>query len=501
MYTFLIYLIIGIIAGAVIGALWGKAKIAAVRNELAVAKAEVVNELAVAKAEAVNELAVAKAEAETAHTRAIAEAEGNIQILNKEIEMLKKNLTDEKQAHERELQQRDALMKVAEQQAAERATQFREQLDMAREQLKTAAADLLAARTADLNNTNKRELETVLQPLREHINEMKKAIDTSRDNNTQNTATLKQAITDMMERTAGIGNEADKLARALRHENKTQGNWGEVILSELLDSQGLKRGINYEVQSTIVDKNGKPVLNENTDKRMIPDVILHYSDNKDLIIDSKVSLSAYLDYVGAETEEMRDDALRRHVKSLRAHVKELVAKDYKRYILHPRQSLDYVIMFVPNETALQLAMSAEPTLWRDAMKEGVFISGECNLTAALRIIHLAWRQEVQAQSQRKVFEEANLLVARVGDFYKTFTEFGTRIDKLKDAYTDSANKLINGRQSLMVPARRLREMGAKEKPGAPIPDANPDVATLLSNDTDATPSLLADESDISAETN
>jgi DNA recombination protein RmuC len=158
-------------------------------------------------------------------------------------------------------------------------------------------------------------------------------------------------------------------------------------------------------------------------------------------------------------------------------------------------------MFVPNETALQLAMSAEPTLWRDAMKEGVFISGECNLTAALRIIHLAWRQEVQAQSQRKVFEEANLLVARVGDFYKTFTEFGTRIDKLKDAYTDSANKLINGRQSLMVPARRLREMGAKEKPGAPIPDANPDVATLLSNDTDATPSLLADESDISAETN
>ena len=127
-------------------------------------------------------------------------------------------------------------------------------------------------------------------------------------------------------------------------------------------------------------------------------------------------------------------------------------------------------MFVPNEAALQLAMSVEPTLWRDAMKEGVFISGECNLTAALRIIHLAWRQEVQAQSQRKVFEEANLLIGRVGDFYKTFTDIGARIDKAKEAFTDSANKLINGRQSLMVPARRLRDMGAKEKAGAPLPE-------------------------------
>ncbi len=157
------------------------------------------------------------------------------------------------------------MMKAAEQQASERAAQFREQLDMAREQLKTTAADLLAARTADLNRANVRDIDNVLQPLRQHIKEMKEAMDASRDINIRNTASLHQAISDIMERTAGIGAEADKLARALRHENKTQGNWGEVILSELLDSQGLKRGINYEVQSTIVDKNGRPVLNETTD--------------------------------------------------------------------------------------------------------------------------------------------------------------------------------------------------------------------------------------------
>lgn len=463
MLTTLIFLIIGIAAGAVIGILWGRGQANASRNALALAKAEA-------------DTAHARAMADTnaASARTVAEAESRIRALETEKEMLTVRIADERAAHARELGQRDAMMKAAEQQAAERAAQFREQLDMAREQLKTTAADLLAARTADLNRANVRDIDNVLQPLRQHIKEMKEAMDASRDLNIRNTASLRQAITDIMERTAGIGAEADKLARALRHENKTQGNWGEVILGELLDSQGLKRGINYEVQSTIVDKNGKPVLNESTDKRMIPDVILHYSDNKDLIIDAKVSLSAYLDYTGAESEEMREEALRRHVKSLRAHVKELAAKDYKRYILHPRQSLDYVIMFVPNESALQLAMSVEPTLWRDAMKEGVFISGECNLTAALRIIHLAWRQEVQAQSQRKVFEEANLLIGRVGDFYKTFTDIGARIDKAKEAFTDSANKLINGRQSLMVPARRLRDMGAKEKAGSPLPEPDPD---------------------------
>ena len=459
MLVYLIYLIIGIAIGAAAGILWGNSKAAAARSALSLVKAE----------------------AEAERTRALSESNSRIHTLSAEVDVIQARHKDDREAHARELQQRDNLMKAAEQQAADRAEQFRQQLDMAREQLKTTAADLLAARTADLNRANVRDIDAVLQPLKVHIKEMKEAMDASRDTNIRNAASLHQAITDIMERTAGIGAEADKLARALRHENKTQGNWGEVILNELLDSQGLKRGINYEVQSTIVDKNGKPVLNEPTDKRMIPDVIVHYSDNKDLIVDAKVSLSAYLDYTGAETEEARDEALKRHVKSLRSHVKELATKDYKRYILHPRQSLDYVIMFVPNEAALQLAMSVEPTLWRDAMKEGVFISGECNLTAALRIIHLAWRQEVQAQSQRKVFEEANLLIGRVGDFYKTFLEIGSRIDKAKEVFTDSANKLINGRQSLMVPARRLRDMGAKEKTGSPLPEPDPDASTLLTD--------------------
>ena len=241
----------GMAAGLVIGHLWGHGKAVAQRNAILLAKAE-------AETTHAREIAELRAEA----GRAEAAAESRIRALEAEKAMLDTRLADDRASHAREIEQRDAMMKAAEQQASERAAQFREQLDMAREQLKTTAADLLAARTADLNRANVRDIDNVLQPLRQHIKEMKEAMDASRDINIRNTASLHQAISDIMERTAGIGAEADKLARALRHENKTQGNWGEVILSELLDSQGLKEifschECNIKVQKTNKTKQNK----------------------------------------------------------------------------------------------------------------------------------------------------------------------------------------------------------------------------------------------------
>lgn len=368
--------------------------------------------------------------------------------LSKEIEMLR-----QQKAHDEEA----------------RTKQYNEQLRLMQEQVKSATQEMLNQRSKELHESNARQMDSIITPLKENIKEMKTAMDQSRDTHTRTTASLRQAIEDIMKRTASIGDEADKLARALRHENKTQGNWGEIVLSELLESQGLKKGIHYDVQSTLRDKNGKPILNERTDKRMIPDVVLHYPDGKDAIIDSKASLSAFIDYNAADDDNERTAALKRHTTSIRNHVKELVAKDYKRYIVHPRQSLDYVIMFVPNESALQLALYNDPSLWRDALREGVFITGEQNLTAALRIIHLAWTQEIQAQSQRKVFEEATTMVERVGEFCKAFEAVGERIDKANEAY-EYAMKKLQGRMSILGPARRLKEMGFKEKDKFPIPD-------------------------------
>lgn len=356
---------------------------------------------------------------------------------------------------------------------------YAEQLRVTREQLKNATDELLRLRAEELNKTNSSQMNAIIEPLKEKIKEMQEAMESTREMNTRNTASLHQAIEDVIKRTASIGDEAGKLAKALRHENKIQGNWGETILNELLESQGLKQGIHYEVQATIKDKNGKPVLNENTDKRMIPDVILNYNKGKSLIIDSKVSLAAFLDYTAAETEEQKKDALDRHIKSIRAHVRELANKNYKRYILPPRESLNFMIMFVPNESALQLAIINDPTLWREALSAGVFIAGEYNLVATLRIVELAWIQEVQAEQQRKVSELATQLIERVGEFYSHFKLIRERMDAVNKAYTDAEKKLMTGRQNLIAPAQKLKEMGYKEKERYPLPDSDDDSIQML----------------------
>ena len=422
--------------------------------------------------------------------RAEAAAESRIRALEAEKAMLDTRLADDRASHAREIEQRDAMMKAAEQQASERAAQFREQLDMAREQLKTTAADLLAARTADLNRANVRDIDNVLQPPNSTSREMKEAMDASRDINIRNTASLHQAISDIMERTAGIGAEADKLARALRHENKTQGNWGEVILSELLDSQGSET--RHKLRGTVDHCRQKRPTGAQRDNRQAHIPRCHTPLLRQQGPDNR-----------CESESVGISRLYRC--RIRGGPRGCTTTPCKEYP-GPRQgarSKRLPPLYPPPAPVARLCNHVRAqrgstparhergahTMARCHERGCVYIR-ECNLTAALRIIHLAWRQEVQAQSQRKVFEEANLLIGRVGDFYKTFTDIGARIDKAKEAFTDSANKLINGRQSLMVPARRLRDMGAKEKAGAPLPE--PESESLLTELTDTTSLPTAD---------
>lgn len=388
--------------------------------------------------------------------RIVSSLESDNKLLRRELELLNEQMLKENERRAKDDEQRER--------------HYAEQLKTAQEQVKNTTAEILRLRAAELNQSNASQMSSIIEPLKEKIKEMQAAMESSKETSTRNAASLQQALDDIMKRTASIGDQAGKLAKALRHENKVQGNWGEAILSELLESQGLREGVHYDVQATLKDKNGKPVLNETTDKRMIPDVILNYSTTKAVIIDSKVSLSAFLDYVGAPDEETRKDALDRHLKSIRSHVKELSAKNYKRYILPPRESLDYMIMFVPNESALQLALVNDPSLWREALAAGVFIAGEYNLIAALRIIRLAWIQEVQAAEQRKVFDEATSLIERVGEFFHHFKVIRERIDKVTEAYNEAEKKLKTGRQSLLVPAQRLKEMGYKDKDRYPLPD-------------------------------
>lgn len=354
----------------------------------------------------------------------------------------------------------------------ERERHFQEQLRLVEEQLKNATREMLGQRTQELSRQNTEQMSAIINPLKETIGQMRTAMDQSRETHVKNTAALEKAIEDVMRRTVEIGAEADKLANALRNESKVQGNWGELILDELLESQGLTEGVHYEKQVLLRDKQGKAILNEETGQRMIPDTVLHYPDGKDAIIDSKVSLTAFVDYQNAETDEERAAALQRHVKSVRNHVDELARKNYSAYIKPPRQALNYVIMFVPNEGALQLALAQAPDLWREAFSKGVFVTGEQNLTAALRIIQIAWTQVRQAQNQEAIFETARMLLDRVADFIGHFETMGQKLQDASTAYQKAVDKLKDGRLSVVGAANKLIKLGAKTSAKKTIPEEN-----------------------------
>ena len=250
----------------------------------------------------------------------------------------------------------ELLHQQMEQERAERSRDLQKQLELVKEQLSTTTQEMLRQRTADLHQANAQQMGAIIDPLKETIREMKSSMDSSRDQNNKNTAALGEQIKQMLASAQNIGQKADHLADALRNESKVQGNWGETILSELLQNQGLKEGVHYDVQTALRDDRGDLLLHEETGSKMIPDVVLHYPDNKDVVIDSKVSLTAFLDYMEADSEDHRKEALGRHLASMHQHVKELSRKNYSSYIKNGHQSLDYVIMFVPNESALQLAL-------------------------------------------------------------------------------------------------------------------------------------------------
>ena len=339
-----------------------------------------------------------------------------------------------------ELVRKDTELTMLNQQHGEevkmREQQFNEQLKTTKEQLHVMAQQLMDAQAKRLKEENTESMGHITQPLKEAISEMRKAI----NDNTK--------------------------------DNKVSGNMGEIILGDLLTSQGLTEGIHYEVQARLRDDQGRPLKNDDTGKEMQPDVILHYPQGQDVIIDSKVSLVAYERYVNAEQPEEKERALQEHIKSVRQHVTELSRKDYSKYIKAPRESVDFVIMFVPFESSLQLALLNDPTLWRDAFECKVFITGEQYLLGILHMIHIAWVQNQQAENQEKVFGIAEQLLDRLGDFVQRYNKVGEQIEQARKAFEFSTNKLSEGRQSVAQKANELISLGAKENPNRRIPKAD-----------------------------
>jgi len=374
--------------------------------------------------------------------------------------MLSTQLKDANSRHEQELKASKELLDK----------QLNERLLLVQEQLKTATEQLLKQRSAELDTANRSQMSSIIEPLKVVMADMKKSMDDSRESFTRSTASLGEQLKQMNATTTTLGAEAEKLSKALRTGPKVQGDFGEMKLNDLLDKFGFTKGVEYDVQYTMKDKRGNVIRNDDTDNMMRPDVVLHYPDKKDVVIDSKASLTAFINYVNAEDDETRRRSLDEHVRSMRRHVEELSSKNYGKYSMEGGTTLDFVIMFVPHEAAMQLALSADATLWSYAFDRDVLITGEQNLFALLRLLQMSWTQQRQAENQEQVFGLANTLIDRVGLFVERFERVGRNIESTNRAY-EEAQKSMHGNQSFIVSARKLVEMGAKENTKRPLPEA------------------------------
>lgn len=340
--------------------------------------------------------------------------------------------------------------------------QFEETVNTMSAKLTGVTEEMLRQRQKEFATTSKENIDSILQPLKTSIKEMKEAVADNTVKHSELGGRLDSSLTTLLSHTIAAQASAEKLAGALKGSNQIQGVWGETVLVELLNSQGLKEGVHFDVQSVIQDAGGRNLVNAEGNT-MRPDVILHLDNTRDVVIDSKVSLSAYIEYVNAQDDDLKKSALESHIRSIENHVNELVRKDYSSYTSEGKTSLGYVIMFVPNTTALLLATSHKPDLWRKAMERKVYIADEQTLYAALKIISMTWQQIVQASNHEKVYALAQEMLDRVGAFMKSYTEIGSKLEAAEKSYKEGMAKLQEGGHSIPVTCRKLVNLGAKPK--------------------------------------
>lgn len=365
--------------------------------------------------------------------------------------------------------QLEFLQQQRQQDLQDREANFQRQLQLVKEQMQNETRQVLDQRAEALGKSNREQMSDVVKPLKEQLEAVQKQVKATENSSTANRASIEKAIEDLVKRTIEMSNDARGLTRALQGDNRAQGNWGELVLETILGNSGLEKGVHYETQVTLRDADGRALSHELTGQRMVPDVIVHYPDDKDVIIDSKVSLTAYLDYCNAQNDAQRDAAAQRHVASMRQHVRELRLKNYASYIKPPRQALQYMLMFVPNEAALQLALQTDSSLWREAFDSGICITSEQNLIVLLRMIQIAWAQVQQFHNQQEIIAQATVVLDRVQRFVDRLDRVNSSIDRLHNDY-EEARRAFDGRQGILAAAKSMERLGAKTSQQRLLPE-------------------------------
>lgn len=385
----------------------------------------------------------AKLEAELQYTKARADslqeaaAQAKVDSVNA-VEAVKEDL---RKQHQEDIDLRE---KNHSQAFAALQERFDETLAKVTAQMKAETGDMLKERQKEFAESSNKSIGQILDPLRENIEKLKETMAKGSIDQAKREGEMAEQIRALMAHSDAARKSADELAAAFKHGNKVQGDWGEMKLEELLESQGLIPGIHFDVQPTMKDADGKVL--KNSDGNMLrPDLILHLDQRREVIIDSKVSMKAYVDYVNAENEVDRRRFLKEHIDSLKQHVRELSDKHYSDYIKAPKVSAGYVIMFVPNIGALWSALKEEPDLWRNAADKNVYIADEQSLYGALKIVKMTWTQIAQVANHEKVFELADEMIERVGMFLENYKKVGSSLKAAADAYKSSSKNSLRDR--------------------------------------------------------
>ena len=350
-----------------------------------------------------------------------------------------------------------AVMMMRRQQEA-----YKTQLDLLREQMKSTTETVLKARQEELGARNKEQVGKIVDPLQKSLKDMQEALMLSKEQQKEALARLDETIKLNMKQSASLGETADRLTRALTGEVKVQGNFGELKLKQLLEDLELKEGEQFDTQETLRDKAGRGMRGDDG-RGMIPDFILHFPNNRHFVVDSKMSLTDYERYMNAEDGTPEKSAyLKAHIESVRAQVKRLAKKEYTKYLPEGYNRLNFAIMYVPIEGALNLALLNDTTLWHEAYEQGVMILGPQTMYMNLRVLEMMWTQVRQLNNQQAMIDAANLVIERVQDF-------GMRFADVEASMNDTIKKInrlkittAEGGPSIITAAKSLIKAGAKE---------------------------------------
>ena len=315
-----------------------------------------------------------------------------------------------------------------------------------REQFKALAGDVLGEQSRRFKEENRESMDLILKPFKDNIVEFRTRVESIFTHQNEQSGVLKNELQRLMELNVQITTETTNLTNALRGNSKVQGDWGEVILETILDSSNLIRGVHYQTQQNVKDEAGN---------NLRPDVVLYLPNNKQIIIDSKVSLTAYVNYVSAQTEAERRVAMAAHLASVRQHVKELSAKKYQQLM----QSPDFVVMFVPNEPAFLDALKEDHSIWSDAYDKKVVVSSPTNLFALLKLVDDLWRRDDQNKNQENIIKFGVTLYEQLVAFTSALEGVGASLDQARTKYDEAFKRLSTGNNNIIRVGEKLRKLG------------------------------------------